>query len=49
MNASAGVRKDCAREKKAKPIMYAMTITMKRIGDWKGRVSRMRAGSNPRL
>ncbi|PSS37582.1 hypothetical protein PHLCEN_2v598 [Hermanssonia centrifuga] len=49
IKASVGVRKDCAREKNAKPMMYATVRRTKSQGDLKGRVIRIRAGSKARL
>lgn len=49
MYESAGVKNDCVREKNAKPMMYPTTRMANSQGEVKGRVNRMRPGSNPTL
>ena len=49
MKESDGVKNDCARAKKAKPIMYAAARTTNSHGFVKGRVMWMRKGSSERL
>lgn len=49
MNESAGVRKDCARAKNAKPMMYPAASSAKSHGVVSARVKRIHAGSRATL
>lgn len=49
MNESAGVRKDCVREKNANPTMYPAARIANSHGLVRRRVMRTSPGSNPRL